>query len=69
MTKQAIERQLLAPLVEILSPMSMAGFSDEKVQSIASEPFEVRELRAHLESKKKMLEEGADAFEAAVTGG
>lgn len=68
MTKQAIERQLLAPLVEILSPMSMAGFSDEKVQSIASEPFEVRELRAHLESKKKMLEEGADAFDTTVTG-
>ncbi|CAI6342334.1 unnamed protein product [Periconia digitata] len=68
-TKQAIERQLLAPLAEILSPRSIAGYTEEKIQSIASEPFEIRQLRAHLESKKKMLEEGADAFQAAVTGG
>lgn len=67
-TKQAIERQLLAPLGEILSPKSIAGYADEKVQGIASEPFEIRQLRAHLESKRKMSMEGAEAFQAAVTG-
>ena len=68
-TKQVIERQLLAPLTEVLSPKSVAEYTDERVQNISSEPFEVRQLRAHLESKRKMLEEGAEAFQAAVAGG
>jgi hypothetical protein len=67
-TKQVIERQLLAPLAETLSPKSVAEYTDEKVQSIASEPLEVRQLRTHLESKRRMLEEGAEAFHAAVVG-
>ncbi|PSN64092.1 hypothetical protein BS50DRAFT_576709 [Corynespora cassiicola Philippines] len=68
-TRQVIERQLLAPLSDTLSPRSVAGYTDEKVQNLASEPLEVRQLRAHLESKRRMLEEGAEAFHAAVVGG
>jgi hypothetical protein len=65
-TKQAIERQLLAPLVEILSPKSIAGYTDETVHHIAAEPFEIRQLRSHLENKRKMLEDGEGAFQAVV---
>ncbi|KAF9729907.1 dynamin family protein [Paraphaeosphaeria minitans] len=67
-TKQAIERRLLAPLVEVLSPRSIAGYTDEKVQAIAAEPPEVRQLRAHLENRRMMLEEGEKAFHVAIGG-
>jgi hypothetical protein len=67
-TEQAIERQLLAPLVEILSPKSIAGYTDEKVHNIAAEPFEIRQLRGHLENKRKILEDGEEAFQAAFAG-
>lgn len=68
-TKQAIKEQLLSPLPEIESPKSIAGYIDGKVQNIASKPFEIRQLRTHLETKKQMLEEGSDAFQVAFTGG
>jgi hypothetical protein len=68
-TKQVIEQQLLAPLAETLSPRSVAGYTEEKVQNIASEPFEFRKFRAHLESKRWVLEEGAEAFQAGVIKG
>jgi len=67
-TKQAIERQLLAPLVEIISPKCIAGFPDEKVHKIAAEPSEVRQLRDHLENKRQILEDGEEAFRAAIAG-
>lgn len=67
-TKQAIERWLLAPLVDVLSLRLIARYTDEKVQAIAAELPEVRQLRAHLENRRKMLEEGEMAFYVAIGG-
>lgn len=44
----------------------MAGYSDAEIQSIAAEPLGAMQMRAHLEGKKKMLEDGQDAFCAAM---
>ena len=57
-TKQAIERHLLSPLADILSPMVMAQYSDTEIQFVAAEPSDARQLRVHLKSKKKVLEDG-----------
>ncbi|RDI85785.1 hypothetical protein Vi05172_g4091 [Venturia inaequalis] len=65
-TKQAVERHLLSPLADILSPTVMARYSDTEIQSIAAEPVEAMQMRAHLEGKKKMFEDGQDAFCAAM---
>jgi hypothetical protein len=65
-TKQAIERQLMSPLVDIISARSVAGYPDEQLRHIAAEPLETKQLRAYLEGKKKMLEEGHEAFQDAI---
>jgi hypothetical protein len=65
-SKQAIERRLLIPLISIISPKSVAGCSDAQLRQIAAEPPEMIQLRAHLEGKRKMLEDGQEAFQEAV---
>ena len=65
-TKQVIERHLVAPLAEILSPMVMAQLSDEEVSYIAAEPEEITSRREHLEGQKGMLEKGQEAFRLAM---
>lgn len=39
------------------------------MQNIASEPFEDKQLWADLGNKRRILEEGAEAFQAAAVGG
>lgn len=65
-SKQAIERRLLMPLMSIISPKSIAGCSDAQLGQIAAEPPEMIQLRAHLEGKRKMLEDGQEAFQDAI---
>ena len=64
--KQVVERHLLAPLVDILSPRSIAGYSDEQLRHIAAEPSQTKQLRGYLEGKRKMLEDGQEAFQDAI---
>jgi hypothetical protein len=67
-TKQTIERRLLAPLVHVLSPTSIAAYTDTKVQTIAAEPPKVQQRRSHLENRRKTLEEGAKVFQLVADG-
>jgi hypothetical protein len=46
--------------------MVMAQYSDAEIQFVAGEPTETMQLRAQLESRKKMLEDGEDAFHTAM---
>lgn len=66
-TKQAVERQLVAPLASILSPKAVAGYSDEEVRLVAAEPLATIQLRAYLQKKKTVLENSQQAFQAAVS--
>jgi hypothetical protein len=66
-TKQVIERHLVDPLAEILSPMVMATFTDEEVGHLAAEPEEITFRRAYLESQKVMLDDGQRAFKGAMS--
>nr|KMM69066.1 VPS1/SPO15 protein [Coccidioides posadasii RMSCC 3488] len=63
-TKQVIERHLVAPLAEIFSPITLARYTDRDISFLASESPEVVQMREHLESKCKMLKEGQEAFRA-----
>ncbi|OJD26516.1 hypothetical protein ACJ73_02097 [Blastomyces percursus] len=65
-TKQVIERHLVAPLAEIFSPITLARYTDKDIFFLASEPPEVVQMREHLESKCKMLKEGQEAFRAVL---
>jgi len=65
-SKQAIERHLIASLAEILSPTVAVRYSDKEVCFLAGESSEVVQMREHLQSKKKMLEAGQEAFRNAV---
>lgn len=65
-TKQVIERHLVKPLAQIVSPMVMARFTDKEIQFFAAEAPEAVKMREHLENKKKMLQEGQQAFRAAM---
>lgn len=64
--KQAVERQLVAPLATILSPKAVAAYGDKDVRAIGMEPLETIQLRAPLQNKKKILEDSQEAFQATV---
>jgi hypothetical protein len=65
-TKQVIERHLVAPLAGILSPVVMARYTEEEIISISAEKEEFVEMRAQLQSKLRTLEEGDEAFSFAT---
>jgi hypothetical protein len=65
-TKQVVERHLVAPLADMLSPVVMARYTDQEIRYLAAEAPRSAQLREHLEGKLKMLREGQDAFCAAV---
>ncbi|KAJ9655214.1 hypothetical protein H2201_008851 [Coniosporium apollinis] len=68
-TRQVIERHLVDTLpANIVSPMVIAGLSDEEISSIAAEPAEVTAQRDSLESRKRMLESGQEIFRLAMGG-
>lgn len=68
-TEQVIERHLIDPLANtILSPIVIAGLTDEEVSYIAAEPSDVTQKRNFLEVRKKMLEDGQDTFRRAMGG-
>jgi hypothetical protein len=64
--KQVIERHLVAVLPAILAPKTLARYDDKDIKYVASEPVEMSALRDHLHAKKEMLEEGQNAFRAAM---
>lgn len=67
--KQCIERHLVEPLPDtILSPLVVAGMSEKEVDFVAAEPPEITQQRAHLESRKTMLEKGLETFREAMGG-
>ncbi|KLJ05991.1 hypothetical protein EMPG_10604 [Blastomyces silverae] len=65
--KQVIERHLVSPLAEVFSPRVLARYSDKEIHLLASERPEVVQMREHLESRRKMLEVGQDAFNTAMS--
>jgi hypothetical protein len=67
-TKQVVERHLVAPLADIMSPLVMARYTDKEIQYLAAEATQTVQKREYLESKTKMLQEGQDAFRAAMGG-
>ncbi|KAI8934760.1 hypothetical protein NX059_008448 [Plenodomus lindquistii] len=68
-TKTVIERHLVGPLPDIiLSPLIVTQMSDKEVRSVAAEPSAVSQQRAHLESRKAMLEKGLETFREAMGG-
>jgi hypothetical protein len=67
-TKQVVERHLVAPLADIMSPLVMARYTDKEIHFLAAEPTQTVKMREYLESKKDMLQEERDAFRA-TTGG
>ncbi|CAA9960015.1 GTP-binding protein [Pyrenophora teres f. maculata] len=67
--KAVIERHLVAPLPDIiLSPLVVTEMTDSQIEYVASEPPEITQQRAHLESKRVMLEKGLDTFREAMGG-
>ncbi|PGG98765.1 hypothetical protein GX51_06624 [Blastomyces parvus] len=65
--KQVIERHLVSPLAEVFSPRVLARYSDKEIQLLASERPEIVQMREHLESRRKMLKDGQDAFNTAMS--
>jgi histidinol-phosphate/aromatic aminotransferase/cobyric acid decarboxylase-like protein len=55
---QCCERHLLAGLEDVLSPLTVAGFSDAEVAAAATEPAHISRRRAALESQRERLEKG-----------
>jgi hypothetical protein len=64
--KQIIERHLIAPLAEVFSSKMLARYEDKKIHFLASEPPEIVQMREHLESRYKMLEEGQELFRIVI---
>ena len=56
----------MAPLADILSPRHPAGYTDKEIQFLAAEPPEAVRMREYLLGRKKMLEEGLEAFKVAL---
>ncbi|KAH9875346.1 hypothetical protein J1614_004838 [Plenodomus biglobosus] len=68
-TKAVIERHLVEPLPDIiLSPLVVTGMTDKEIEFVAAEPAEITQQRAHLESRKAMLEKGLETFREAMGG-
>jgi hypothetical protein len=65
-TKQVIERHLVSPLADVLSPNTSARYSEKDIQYIAMEPLDAVQFRQSLLSKMKILEDGQDAFSIAM---
>ncbi|EDU48560.1 GTP-binding protein [Pyrenophora tritici-repentis] len=67
--KAVIERHLVAPLPDIIvSPLAVTKMTDKQIESVAAEPPQVTQQRAHLEWKRAMLEKGMDTFRVATGG-
>jgi hypothetical protein len=67
--KTVIERHLVQPLPDlILSPLIVAKLDEQQVHYVTAESPEITQQRAHLESKKAMLEKGLDTFREAMGG-
>lgn len=67
-TSQAIERHLLAPLPELLSPMTIAGLTEEEVRKFAAEKHAIVLRREELEERINMLKDGRLVFQKAAVG-
>ncbi|KAI9824015.1 MAG: hypothetical protein M1826_007548 [Phylliscum demangeonii] len=66
-TKQVIERHLIDPLpTKILSPLVIAGLTDDEVHWIAAEPTAIVQQRNFLETRKKILETGREVLQRAM---
>jgi hypothetical protein len=67
--KISIERHLVHPLPDIiLSPLTVAKFTDDEVEYAVAEPLEVTQRREHLEAHKAMLEAGMKLFKEVMGG-
>jgi hypothetical protein len=58
--RQVIERRLLRILPGIFSPLLVAGYSDEELDAIAGEGFDVVEKRKQLKQELRDLQAGMD---------
>ncbi|OCK78139.1 hypothetical protein K432DRAFT_302637 [Lepidopterella palustris CBS 459.81] len=67
-TKQVIERHLVDPLPSTITPIIIAGMTDEEVSYVAAEAPEIRSHRAFLEGQKGKLENGIVTFRTAMGG-
>ncbi len=68
MTKQVIERHLIDPLPDTLSPYTIASLTDDDVQGLAAESAEVTEHRDMLRARSEVLEKGGEAFRSLAGG-
>lgn len=67
--KAVVERHLVEPLPDIiLSPLVVTQMTEKEIEFVAAEPPEITQQRAHLESRKDMLEKGLDTFREAMGG-
>ena len=67
--KAVIERHLVEPLPDmILSPRIIARMTEKEIESVAAESPETTQQRAHLESRKLMLQKGLETFRDAMSG-
>jgi hypothetical protein len=67
--KAVIERHLVEPLPDvILSPLVVTEMTEKQIEYVAAEPHEITQQRAHLESRKVMLEKGLETFREAMGG-
>jgi hypothetical protein len=67
--KAVIERHLVEPLPDmILSPLIIARMTEKEIESVAAESPETTQQRAHLESRKLMLQKGLETFRDAMSG-
>jgi hypothetical protein len=67
--KAVIERHLVEPLPDIiLSPLVVTEMTEKQIEYVAAEPPEITQQRAHLESRKAMLEKGLETFREAMGG-
>jgi hypothetical protein len=67
--KAVIERHLVEPLPDIiLSPLVVTEMTEKQIEYVAAEPPEITQQRAHLESRRAMLEKGLETFREAMGG-
>lgn len=68
-TKAVIERHLVEPLPDmILSPLFVTQMTEKEIGFVAAESPETTQQRAHLKSRKLMLEKGLETFRDAMGG-
>jgi hypothetical protein len=67
--KAVIERHLVEPLPDmILSPLFVTQMTEKEIGFVAAESPETTQQRAHLKSRKLMLEKGLETFRDAMGG-